>query len=202
MFVMQAVPRASAIIATLALTLGVLDDAHAIDCHSKRGAGHPWAYRQVDGKRCWYNGRPGVNKKLLRWAKAQSPPKSEHTTTEGQRPIEDPFPGRMAAAAAASDVYDLRRALVRAVLEGHPVKGHEVYASFAPHFCRVGCSLDDSKCGSLAPLNFPKSDSTFLIPRMVRTSFIPNLLTATTSATLLGLLRANTSRLIAVEPNS
>ena len=92
MFVMQAVPRASAIIVTLALTFGALDDAHAIDCHAKRGAGHPWAYRQVDGKRCWYNGRPGVNKKLLRWAKAQSPPKSEHTTTEGQRPIEDSVP--------------------------------------------------------------------------------------------------------------
>ena len=37
---------------------------------SNKGAGHPWAWRQVDGKRCWYKGKAGIDKKRLRWPKA------------------------------------------------------------------------------------------------------------------------------------
>lgn len=44
--------------------------ANAIDCQTAKGAGHPWAWRQIDGKRCWYKGRAGMDKTKLRWPKA------------------------------------------------------------------------------------------------------------------------------------
>lgn len=44
--------------------------ALAIDCHTAKGAGHPWSWRQIDGKRCWYKGKAGIDKKRLRWRKA------------------------------------------------------------------------------------------------------------------------------------
>ena len=33
-----------------------------------------WSYRNVDFKRCWYQGRPGRSKDLLHWAKKSPPP--------------------------------------------------------------------------------------------------------------------------------
>jgi hypothetical protein len=38
------------------------------DCQSEKGAGSPWAWRQIDGRQCWYKGTAGMDKKLLRWA--------------------------------------------------------------------------------------------------------------------------------------
>ena len=38
------------------------------ECLSEKGAGHPWAWREIDGRRCWYKGKAGMDKKLLRWA--------------------------------------------------------------------------------------------------------------------------------------
>lgn len=55
--------------AVLAVALiGPAGNAHAIDCQSEKGAGYPWAWREIDGKRCWYKGKAGMDKKLLRWA--------------------------------------------------------------------------------------------------------------------------------------
>ena len=57
--------------AVLAVALiGSAGNAHAIDCQSEKGAGYPWAWRQIDGKRCWYKGKAGMDKKLLRWAES------------------------------------------------------------------------------------------------------------------------------------
>jgi hypothetical protein len=47
--------------------LGPATDAHAIECRSEKGDGYPWAWRLIDGKRCWYKGRAGMDKKLLSW---------------------------------------------------------------------------------------------------------------------------------------
>jgi len=40
------------------------------ECQSEKGAGYPWAWREIDGKRCWYKGKAGMDKKLLRWAES------------------------------------------------------------------------------------------------------------------------------------
>jgi hypothetical protein len=55
----------------VALT-GSMGTAHAVECQSEKGAGYPWAWREIDGKRCWYKGKPGMDKKLLRWAESPS----------------------------------------------------------------------------------------------------------------------------------
>jgi hypothetical protein len=33
-----------------------------------------WSWRQIDGRRCWYPGRPGMSKTKLRWANASASP--------------------------------------------------------------------------------------------------------------------------------
>jgi hypothetical protein len=44
-----------------------------IECQSEKGAGYPWAWREIDGKRCWYKGKAGMDKKLLRWETTRAP---------------------------------------------------------------------------------------------------------------------------------
>jgi hypothetical protein len=57
----------------LAVALTIIPPAGAaeteIDCRSARPAGarEYWSWREVDGRRCWYAGRPGLAKGLLRW---------------------------------------------------------------------------------------------------------------------------------------
>ena len=29
--------------------------------------GHWWSYRLIDGRKCWYEGKPGLSKSLLKW---------------------------------------------------------------------------------------------------------------------------------------
>jgi hypothetical protein len=50
-----------------------------VACLSEKGAGYPWAWREIDGKRCWYKGKSGMDKKLLRWEAAKSPAASKRT---------------------------------------------------------------------------------------------------------------------------
>ena len=39
--------------------------------------GHYWSYRIIDGRKCWYEGRPMLSKSLLRWpAQARALPNS------------------------------------------------------------------------------------------------------------------------------
>lgn len=52
----------------LAALTGSAADAKTVQCQSEKGAGYPWAWRQIDGKRCWYMGKAGMDKKLLYWA--------------------------------------------------------------------------------------------------------------------------------------
>ena len=49
--------------------------ASATECQSSPAHdGKWWSYRNVDSKRCWYQGRPGRSKDLLHWAKKSPPP--------------------------------------------------------------------------------------------------------------------------------
>jgi hypothetical protein len=47
--------------------------AEAVACKSSRGdARQYWAWRQIDGKRCWYVGQRGMSKARLHWASVSS----------------------------------------------------------------------------------------------------------------------------------
>lgn len=55
-------------LAVLAAVFFVTSEAAAIDCaaEAQSGAGY-WSWRMIDGKKCWYPGRPGMSKDKLRW---------------------------------------------------------------------------------------------------------------------------------------
>jgi len=49
----------------------------AIPCQTGKTGDAYWSWREIDGRRCWYQGRPGKAKDQLYWqkaAKATSPP--------------------------------------------------------------------------------------------------------------------------------
>jgi len=47
--------------------------AAAIDCRSSRGGGGYQSWRYVDGRKCWYVGRPGMPKSRLHWRTTARP---------------------------------------------------------------------------------------------------------------------------------
>ena len=63
-----------ALAATL-LSIGMPDAQAKQQC---RGAapsnphGEWWSYRLIDGRKCWYQGKPGLSKALLEWPKVAS----------------------------------------------------------------------------------------------------------------------------------
>ena len=47
--------------------------------------GHWWSYRLIDGRKCWYEGKPGLSKSLLEWpaqAKSLEPKSVEPKSAE------------------------------------------------------------------------------------------------------------------------
>ena len=46
-----------------------------VECEPQRvtGDGHYWAYRIIDGRECWYPGRPGKPKNELYWGPGTTP---------------------------------------------------------------------------------------------------------------------------------
>jgi hypothetical protein len=38
-----------------------------IACHASPGSGGNWTWRLIDGRKCWYEGRPDISKDNLRW---------------------------------------------------------------------------------------------------------------------------------------
>jgi hypothetical protein len=60
------------LLAVLAAVFWVTSEAAAIECSAERlqsGKGH-WSWRMIDGKKCWYPGRPGMAKDRLHWPAA------------------------------------------------------------------------------------------------------------------------------------
>src|SRR5262249_54731078 len=55
-----------------------------VECEPQRvtGDGRHWAYRIVDGRECWYPGRPGKPKNELFWGHA--------TTPSARQPVDQP----------------------------------------------------------------------------------------------------------------
>ena len=49
--------------------------------------GHWWSYRLIDGRKCWYEGKPGLSKSLLEWpaqAKSVEPKSVEPRSAEAK----------------------------------------------------------------------------------------------------------------------
>lgn len=49
--------------------------AQALECQAsvQDGDGH-WAWRLIDGRKCWYKGAVGIDKSLLHWPVAEAEP--------------------------------------------------------------------------------------------------------------------------------
>ena len=48
--------------------------------------GHWWSYRLIDGRKCWYEGKPGLSKSLLEWRiEVSAPPASGEEVAEKAR---------------------------------------------------------------------------------------------------------------------
>jgi hypothetical protein len=43
--------------------------------------GHWWSYRLIDGRKCWYEGKPGLSRSLLEWPKQSAQPASAEEIT-------------------------------------------------------------------------------------------------------------------------
>ncbi len=57
----------ASIIATGVVVAFVIS-AHAIECQLSKGThGNHWAWREIDGRPCWYEGQPGMAKSELHW---------------------------------------------------------------------------------------------------------------------------------------
>jgi hypothetical protein len=70
-----------------------LPSRRAVECEPQRptGAKEWWAYRIIDGRICWYAGRPGKPKTELRWA-LMSVPGAGERPGGGLKPLEPPVP--------------------------------------------------------------------------------------------------------------
>jgi hypothetical protein len=69
---------------TLALIILVLvpNTVTALECYSSPPRDQRyWSWRQIDGRRCWYPGRPGMSKSKLHWSRARvSTPTKQRTS--------------------------------------------------------------------------------------------------------------------------
>jgi hypothetical protein len=55
--------------------IGLARGGERVECEAQRvtGDGHYWAYRIIDGRECWYPGRPGKPKNELYWGRGTIP---------------------------------------------------------------------------------------------------------------------------------
>src|ERR1700746_1733977 len=55
--------------------------------------GHWWSYRLIDGRKCWYEGKPGLSKTLLEWPKEASarPAPVEEVTNAAPEKLRTPL---------------------------------------------------------------------------------------------------------------
>src|SRR5712671_5592914 len=51
-----------------------VDNAQAIECQTSVQSGDHWAWRLIDGRKCWYKGASGMDKSLLHWPAADDSP--------------------------------------------------------------------------------------------------------------------------------
>lgn len=78
--------------------------------------GHWWSYRLIDGRKCWYEGKPGLSKSLLEWPIEVSapPPPGEEVASAVPKKAGNPLnsqawaPNSQASAPSDSDTFEAR----------------------------------------------------------------------------------------------
>jgi hypothetical protein len=87
------IPRADIVSVLTVAFFCATTPAQAKQCSAERpsNAQSYWSYRLIDGRKCWYEGKPGFSKSLLHWPAAQ--------TAKGK-------PGREPDARPASNTYN------------------------------------------------------------------------------------------------
>src|SRR5262249_20404307 len=91
---------AGALIA-LVISCALIDVARGSDlvqCEPQRVTGGYWAYRIIDGRECWYHGRPGKPTNELFWPRASSAPQPMDQP-EAETKVEPPDPSSRLVAA-------------------------------------------------------------------------------------------------------
>jgi hypothetical protein len=67
----ETMSRGSLFFLLMCIFLIFTDSAQAVECQTsvQSSDGH-WAWRLIDGRRCWYKGESGMDKSLLHWPSA------------------------------------------------------------------------------------------------------------------------------------
>src|SRR5262252_9142206 len=71
-----------------------------VECEPQRVTddGHHWAYRIIDGRECWYPGRPGKPKNELYWVRGTTPSARQTVGQPGTETVPSEPPSRLVAA--------------------------------------------------------------------------------------------------------
>jgi hypothetical protein len=52
----------------MCILFACVNNAHAVECQpSAQASDSHWAWRLIDGRKCWYKGASGMDKSLLHW---------------------------------------------------------------------------------------------------------------------------------------
>ena len=82
------------VLTVLAILVTNTAPAWAVECQASKGDGY-WAWRQIDGRKCWFKGQRGMSKSNLHWGK---PPKIVPMLGDERALIIPPPPARTPAA--------------------------------------------------------------------------------------------------------
>jgi hypothetical protein len=126
------------LVTIIMMLLALTTSAAAIECRTAKPAGAPewWSWREVDGRRCWYAGRPGMDKTKLHWAQPAStaaaapadagpppppvvtnpPPAIEPVTVRRPKPIVVSVQTAPTATAPPAPGFDIRRLFIAALM--------------------------------------------------------------------------------------
>ncbi len=90
-----------ALAVTIVLASWVTTASSAIECRAELppAAKEYWSWRIIDGKRCWYPGRPGLSKSNLHW------PLSEPEHPSAPDALPEPAPRAQEAAEDARNAH-------------------------------------------------------------------------------------------------
>jgi hypothetical protein len=80
-----------AAIMAVGIVVALAIPAHAIECQLSKGErGYHWAWREIDGRRCWYEGKPGIAKSELHWPAPQHAVASRSTEPASKPQLPSP----------------------------------------------------------------------------------------------------------------
>ena len=98
--------RAAALLAALSI-MGMAAAQATRACSTAAVSHGYWSWRLIDGRKCWYEGRPGLSKSLLAWPAQRSAPAASERETASAAPVQpgDPLDAQ-AAVPTDSSTFD------------------------------------------------------------------------------------------------